>query len=604
MTRITEDRAFDRHPRRRGAVLIIGAGAVGGLLAEELARAGISPLVLVDPDLLEVENLVRHPLGAASLGRPKSTELAERIRADFPLCEAVGIRADFLQLRRAEQRRLVNEADLVVAATDNFECQRQVNRVCFAAEQPAVFPAVWVDRRLRDAEVGEVLWVVPGRHTPCYECAVAFRQASADAQAARGTRRDIQLLVNVTTQVVTDLLDLDDPRSRILDPGRTCIYVHGFTPTSPGIRDSFPTHGLRNVNVHVPFPETPCPGCGGREPSAPGPDPSASNQAGRPTSIRVPASSSPSRGLGFSVAAAVAAVLGLIFVVAFALHRTGSPSSSSASRSNPSAPLPATASTAFNVTPIFNGNAATVTGHSDDDAGNQVQLSMTPSLAGFKLTVQVTATYSAAAISNVTGSLAAQFGDNCLDINAPGASSEFPERTYEAPIEQHLSSSGAVVSGSLVYAAVVPGVYSFDLNCLNGDGAGQSSTVDIGTVETTNLGVIQGPGVDSSFVVYGIEKSKTDTVILYGTIGSTTVGFFPGWARPTSGTCIFASATPTSNPVPVEQSTQSTYQDGSGGSAWYELGTLTFNVSASHLSGGAQFYHECTSNNGGGIVLH
>lgn len=359
MTEFTEDRVFDRHPRRRGAVLIVGAGAVGGLLAVELAPAGISPLVLVDHDQLQVENLIRHPLGADAVGKPKASSLAARIHADRPFCKTKGIDKDFLLLPEAEQRRLVRNADLVVAATDNFECQRQVNRVCFEMEKQAVFPAVWVDPRLRDAEVGEVLWVVPGRHTPCYECAVAFREGSADAQAARGRRVDIQLLVNVTAQVVTDLLDLDDPRSRILDPERTCIYVHGFTPTSRGIRDSFPTHGLRNVNVHVPFPETPCPACGGHE-LRPAPLPPLRQPRPQPT-LPPPDHSS-------AIAWGVIAVLLVVGLIVFGVYKASHHPTSSASSQAPVAQPSAAASS----TPTTNEQPISSSGANGWSSGQQI----------------------------------------------------------------------------------------------------------------------------------------------------------------------------------------------------------------------------------------
>ncbi|MGE5287305.1 MAG: ThiF family adenylyltransferase [Micromonosporaceae bacterium] len=268
MTEFAEDRVYARHRRRTGAVLIVGAGAVGGFVAEELARLGFSPIRLVDPDVLEVENLIRHPLGAPALGQPKAPALASKICRDFPLCQATGLDADFLELPAGEQLRLARRADVVVAATDAARCQRRVNEVALAAGKPAVYPAIWVDPRVRDAEVGEILWVRPGRRTPCYECAAAFRQAAADAQAARGARVDIQLVALTAVQVVAAVLDPADERSAILDPERTAIYVHGLTPTSPGIRATFPHPGLQSRNVRVPFPPTPCPVCRGQDPAA------------------------------------------------------------------------------------------------------------------------------------------------------------------------------------------------------------------------------------------------------------------------------------------------------------------------------------------------
>ncbi|WP_020658964.1 HesA/MoeB/ThiF family protein [Amycolatopsis benzoatilytica] len=260
MTDLPPDRVFARYERRAGAVLVVGTGAVGGFLAEELARAGCDPLWLLDPDVLEVENLIRHPLGAPDLGRPKAPALAERIRRDFPLCHAAGIHANFLRLGRAEQLRLVEQADVVVAATDSPRCQQRVNEVAVAAGTPAVYPAVWVDPRVRDAEVGEILWVAPDRRGPCYACAFPFRNATPAMRAVRGARLDIQLTVLCAAQIVTALLAHD---TALLDPGRTALYVHGLGPPSRGIRDLFPAAGLASRSVRVRLPATPCRVCGG-----------------------------------------------------------------------------------------------------------------------------------------------------------------------------------------------------------------------------------------------------------------------------------------------------------------------------------------------------
>lgn len=266
---LSEERVYARHQRRTGAVLVVGVGAVGGFLAEELARLGCSPLQLVDPDVLEVENLVRHPLGAGALGQPKASALAGKIRSDFPPCEAAGLDADFLGLPAAEQTRLAGRADVVVAATDSIACQRRVNVVALAAGKPALYPAVWVDPRIRDAEVGELLWVLPGGRTPCYACAAAFRGAAADAQAARGARVDVQLVALTAAQVVAALLGSPGERKAVLDPARNAIYLHGLTSVSEAVRATFPLEGLQSRNVRVPFPAEPCPACGGREPPAP-----------------------------------------------------------------------------------------------------------------------------------------------------------------------------------------------------------------------------------------------------------------------------------------------------------------------------------------------
>lgn len=65
-------------------VLLLGAGALGSAVAEMLIRAGVGRMTVVDDDVLEAGNLVRHTLTLAELGQPKATALAARLNAANP----------------------------------------------------------------------------------------------------------------------------------------------------------------------------------------------------------------------------------------------------------------------------------------------------------------------------------------------------------------------------------------------------------------------------------------------------------------------------------------------------------------------------------------
>lgn len=592
MNEVSEDRVYARHDRRRGAVLIVGTGAVGGFLAEELARVGYS-LVLVDKDVLEQENLVRHPLGAEWLGQSKAPSLAAKIKRDLPVCDARGVDADFMALPESEQLALVRGADIVVAATDMFECQCCVNRVCLSAEIDAVFPGIWVDPRVRDGEVSEILWVLPGRHTPCFECAVAFRHGHPDAQAGRGNRLDMQQLAIATAQIVIALMDPTDVRGALLDPQQTAIYIHGFTPRSPGVRDTFPTEGLRNQYAHVPFPPTPCPACGGWDPPQPSPTPATSTGLG--THPRVPATPTPppTHAGAWAMAALVAIALVIIGVVA--LRHGHSPPASAASRPHttkaPAAPLPQTASTSFNLTPSFQASSTTVSGSVTDPISQvtDIHMSLTPALRGFELVIGVSAQYTAAGINMVgsTGQIPNDVSGNCMAISAQGTS------YHEFPMETNLTVSGTSVTGDVVYAAVMPGVYSFGI-----DGCGG---VTLGTVTTPNLGNSFGSDLGNGLAVFAERTSKTDTVLLFGAIGD---DGDPQSSVSTScivGNNAVQADDPTWKPSSYQVVQQKTESGVNG--VWYDLGTMTFNQPANQVSG-ASYNYTCQPNANAGVALH
>lgn len=221
----------------------------------------IGPLWLLDKDYLSYRNTRRHPLSREDVGKSKAYALARHLRREFPACKAEGIKADFRALPPDDQLNLVRSAEVVVAATDEHECQLRINEVCFRAEVTAVYPGIWVRAGTRPAEVGEILWVLSSRNSPCYECAISTRPMATSTHAWRGNRADVELLAIVTAQLTAALLEQGDDTSEILDTKRTMVLVHGFTPTSKDIRDVFYSEGLRNINVEVAFDDQ-CRVCG------------------------------------------------------------------------------------------------------------------------------------------------------------------------------------------------------------------------------------------------------------------------------------------------------------------------------------------------------
>jgi len=64
-------------------VLVVGVGAIGSHVANNLARAGFGRLTLVDDDKLLPHNLSRHILGGSSVGLPKAMALATELSSLF-----------------------------------------------------------------------------------------------------------------------------------------------------------------------------------------------------------------------------------------------------------------------------------------------------------------------------------------------------------------------------------------------------------------------------------------------------------------------------------------------------------------------------------------
>ena len=68
----------------KSKVLLIGCGALGTVIADQLTRAGIGHLTIIDRDVVELTNLQRQILfdeSDAAAGLPKSIAAANRLKA-------------------------------------------------------------------------------------------------------------------------------------------------------------------------------------------------------------------------------------------------------------------------------------------------------------------------------------------------------------------------------------------------------------------------------------------------------------------------------------------------------------------------------------------
>src|SRR6266851_1267216 len=146
----------------RSSVAIIGCGALGTVLANNLCRAGIGRLVIADRDYIELNNLQRQILfDEDDIARrlPKAIAAAEklqRVNSETKIETLVeDINADGVE-------SLVKGVDLVLDATDNFETRYLLNDVCVKYGRPWIYSGVI-------ASYGVTMNIIPG-DTPCLRC--------------------------------------------------------------------------------------------------------------------------------------------------------------------------------------------------------------------------------------------------------------------------------------------------------------------------------------------------------------------------------------------------------------------------------------------------
>jgi molybdopterin/thiamine biosynthesis adenylyltransferase len=182
-------RPDDRWVRAKGMnmlttkkILMIGCGCLGSKIAVNLAATGAKDFGLLDCDLHEPDNSVRHEVGISSFGKPKARALLERMQEVNPEVDAeiftyhIGGVQQFEADRKVLQR--FAESDVVINTTGNHGVSRWMDECCFRFAVPGVFVSV-----TNGAWGGEIVRVVPGK-TACWLCWKEAYESSAPAGAA------------------------------------------------------------------------------------------------------------------------------------------------------------------------------------------------------------------------------------------------------------------------------------------------------------------------------------------------------------------------------------------------------------------------------------
>jgi molybdopterin/thiamine biosynthesis adenylyltransferase len=147
--------------RLKGAsVLISRCGGVGGVVALELAAAGVGRLILAHAGNVKLSDLNRQILMTHDwLGRPRVECAAQRLRALNPRLDVVVVGKN---VSEANAAALVGQADVVADCAPLFEERLLMNREAVRQGKPMVECALY------ELEA-QVTTIVPGQ-TPCLAC--------------------------------------------------------------------------------------------------------------------------------------------------------------------------------------------------------------------------------------------------------------------------------------------------------------------------------------------------------------------------------------------------------------------------------------------------
>lgn len=118
-------------------VLLIGCGALGADVAKILANAGVGTLRLIDQDVLTFDNIGRHLLGAADVGKLKCVALADHLQRQFPHLDCKAVPGKWEALARADAK-LLRDYDVIISATGEWSSDSNLNIFAKSAARPPV----------------------------------------------------------------------------------------------------------------------------------------------------------------------------------------------------------------------------------------------------------------------------------------------------------------------------------------------------------------------------------------------------------------------------------------------------------------------------------
>jgi molybdopterin-synthase adenylyltransferase len=144
------------------SVVVAGCGAIGAAAANLLVRAGVGRIRIVDRDFVEPSNLQRQSLFDESDARevlPKAIAAERKLRANNSSVSVEGVVAD-INPRNVEE--LLNNFDLILDGTDNFETRFLINDFAVKSDKPWIYAAAV-------ASYGLTMTVQPGK-SACLAC--------------------------------------------------------------------------------------------------------------------------------------------------------------------------------------------------------------------------------------------------------------------------------------------------------------------------------------------------------------------------------------------------------------------------------------------------
>jgi len=218
-------------------VAIIGMGALGTVSANNLCRAGVGYIRLVDRDYVDITNLQRQILFNEEDAHNKLPKVAAAFNHLSKVNSEIEIEPFAVDVNTSNIESLIRGVDLVLDATDNFEIRLLINEACHKLQIQWIYCGAIGSQ-------GMTLNILQKNDMPCLRCFIGGNASSTDTCSSFGV---INMITNTMASIQTaealkiligadsvrnDLLSIDlwsnEFKTIILPKDENCpVCVHG-----------------------------------------------------------------------------------------------------------------------------------------------------------------------------------------------------------------------------------------------------------------------------------------------------------------------------------------------------------------------------------------
>jgi molybdopterin/thiamine biosynthesis adenylyltransferase len=143
-------------------VVIVGAGALGAVLANHMVRAGVGFVRIIDRDFVEPSNLQRQMLydeSDAVNHLPKAIAAAEKLRR---VNSGITIEPVIADVTAVNAEELLQDCDLILDGTDNFTIRFLINDIAVKHNIPWIYGGAVSSKGM--------FYAIRPHVTPCLRC--------------------------------------------------------------------------------------------------------------------------------------------------------------------------------------------------------------------------------------------------------------------------------------------------------------------------------------------------------------------------------------------------------------------------------------------------